>query len=178
MMCQECQERQATLHFKKVIQGEKTEIHLCEQCAQGKGDGLLGGDHFSVHHLFSDLFHSEGSNQAERRQFQTKTACRQCGMSYDQFRNVGRFGCARCYEAFADKLPAVFKRVQTGNERHQGKIPRRIGKSLQIEREITGLRTHLASLVAREEFEEAARVRDEIKQLTLQMEQAREEESS
>lgn len=42
MVCQECGNRPATLHFTKIVNGEKTEFHICEHCAREKGDFLPG----------------------------------------------------------------------------------------------------------------------------------------
>ena len=57
MICQECQQRQATIHFTKIINGEKTEIQLCEKCSQEKSDVLLNGMNqgFSINDLLSGL---------------------------------------------------------------------------------------------------------------------------
>lgn len=168
MVCQECKERQATLHFTKIINGQKHEMHLCDQCAREKGESIPGTDSFSIHHLFSGLFNM-GAEQAMETAEQ-KQKCPNCGMSYEKFLHIGRFGCAHCYKAFGPQLSSVFKRVHAGNDTHKGKIPKRIGKSLKIEKRLLELKALLDRHIQKEEFEKAAELRDEIKKLKEQME--------
>lgn len=42
MQCQECGKRPATLHFTKIVNGEKTEFRICESCAREKGEIIPG----------------------------------------------------------------------------------------------------------------------------------------
>lgn len=172
MVCQECKVRQATLHFTKIINGKKTEMHLCESCAREKGESIPGTDSFSIHHLFSGLFNMETNEQMASAQKNTM-ACPSCGMSYEKFLHVGRFGCGSCYETFSPKLSSVFKRVHGGNVKHVGKIPKRIGHSIQIEKRVEELRDALDLHIRDEEFEKAAELRDEIKILRKQIEEAK-----
>ncbi|WP_059105410.1 UvrB/UvrC motif-containing protein [Shouchella shacheensis] len=176
MLCKECQKRQATLHFTKIINGEKTEMHVCEQCARSKGESIPGSDSFSIHHLFSGLFNLEANEPSEGRKQQKEKECQKCGMTYEKFQRVGRFGCAECYTTFGNKLDPIFRRVHAGNDTHYGKIPKRIGKTIQVEKEIQKLRDQLKIHVEREEFEDAAELRDQIKELKNPPEQAGEEE--
>ena len=170
MKCQECQQRQATLHFTKIINGEKTEIHLCENCAKEKGEHIPGSNTFSIHQLLSGLLHFEHPDPQESEQ---KTAprermCENCQMTYSQFVEIGRFGCASCYEAFDDKLDPVLRRVHSGNIRHHGKIPKRIGGGIKRQKEINALKMQIKEHIESEEFEKAAEVRDHIRSLEKQ----------
>ncbi|WP_257351142.1 UvrB/UvrC motif-containing protein [Pseudalkalibacillus decolorationis] len=165
MYCQECQQRPATLHFTKIINGEKNEVHLCEQCAKEKGDFIPGSNSFSIHNLLSGLLDFEqslgGSSTQTREKHPGK--CPKCGLTYHQFTKVGRFGCAQCYETFESKLSPIFKRIHGGNTSHSGKVPKRIGSDLLERKKIEQLKHHLKKLIDQEEFEEAAKVRDEIR---------------
>ena len=167
MICQECQKRKATMHFTKIINGEKTEFHLCEVCAQGKSDSFISSFQspgLSLNHLLAGFFNVEPSYPeahtiGTRELFQ----CPNCGMTFEQFLEVGKFGCARCYDAFHDKLTPVLKRIQGGHWNHHGKIPQRTGGKMQLRKKINILKETLQNLVAKEEFEKAAEVRDEIR---------------
>ena len=97
MQCQDCQQRQATLHFTKIINGEKTEFHICEQCAREKGEQFPGTNSFSIHQLLSGLLNFEQPVQGKSASINNLT-CDNCGMTYEQFTRIGRFGCAHCYE--------------------------------------------------------------------------------
>jgi protein arginine kinase activator len=90
--------------------------------------------------------------------------CDQCGMSYQSFRRGGRLGCSHDYQEFAELLVPLLRRVH-GNERHVGKTPKRIGRDLARRRYISQLRSDMKAAVAREDYEQAARLRDEIKEI-------------
>ncbi|MBM7096585.1 MULTISPECIES: UvrB/UvrC motif-containing protein [Alteribacter] len=169
MLCQECKERQATLHFTKIINGEKTEIHICDVCAKEKGEHIPGSKSFSIHQLLSGLLdfdqtvspvHSTGHTPSREA-----LSCPSCSMTYEKFAKVGRFGCAECYKAFQSKLDPIFKRIHSGNVVHGGKVPKRIGQDLHLHKEIEKLKQELKVLIAKEEFEQAAELRDRIRSL-------------
>ena len=70
MHCQECGKKPATLHFTKIVNGEKTEFHICESCAREKGEGIPGTSNgFSIHSLLSGLldFEPRSSGAKPRR---------------------------------------------------------------------------------------------------------------
>jgi protein arginine kinase activator len=165
--CQECKERPASLHFTKIINGEKTEMHLCEHCAKEKGEMIPGTNSFSIHHLLSGLlnFQQPFSEKTSDQDISKELQCKKCGMTYTQFTNVGRFGCSNCYRTFNPKLNPVFKKIHSGNTSHSGKIPKRIGSSLHEKRKLHEMKKQLQELIMKEEFEEAAVFRDQIRLL-------------
>lgn len=167
MICQECQKRPATMHFTKIINGEKTEFHLCEVCAQGKGNLFMSSfesPSLTINNLLAGFFNVNPNYQDTHPLSSSQTLhCNQCGMTFEQFLEVGKFGCAHCYEAFADQLTPVLKRIHGGNWKHSSKIPNRSGGVLHLRKKISILKETLQNLVAKEEFEKAAEVRDEIR---------------
>ncbi|PYZ91825.1 hypothetical protein CR194_16575 [Salipaludibacillus keqinensis] len=169
MLCQECQQRPASLHFTKIINGEKTEFHICETCAKDKGDYMPGSNSFSIHQLLSGLMDTDQpfSSAANKKHSKPRPElnCSHCGMSYQQFAKSGKFGCADCYKNFEEKLDPIFKRIHGGNVVHSGKIPKRKGKDLHVHREIENLKETLKKQISEEEFEEAAQTRDYIRSL-------------
>jgi len=164
MICQECGKRPATLHFTKIVNGEKTEFHICEACARERGElipGTSGG--FSIHNLLSGLLDFEPSSGGKTVK-PTAPRCETCGLTYAQFSKLGRFGCSECYKHFEDRLDPLFKRVH-GSTVHTGKVPKRTGGRIQLRREIERLKKELVVRVEHEDFESAARIRDQIKEL-------------
>ncbi len=168
MICQECQKRPATLHYTKIINGEKIEMHLCEYCA--KENNVMNFDQssgFSINNLLAGLFNLnpniEHINKEHPFSANQIIQCDNCGMTLDRFLKIGRFGCANCYEAFSEQLTPVFRRLHGGNWKHNGKIPKRAGGTINIRKKIEILKETLQTLVEREEFEKAAEVRDEIR---------------
>lgn len=169
--CQECHERPATLHFTQVINGNKTEVHVCEHCAYEKGYMSQNHDSLSLHNLLSGLFNfdsvsfSESKAQPSSRQHQQGLKCDKCGLTYQEFTRVGKFGCAHCYKTFDEKLNPIFRRVHSGNTLHDGKVPERTGGTLKVRRQIEEQKRILKHLIEQEEFEEAAKVRDQIRSM-------------
>ncbi|AOZ93326.1 UvrB/UvrC motif-containing protein [Paenibacillus crassostreae] len=167
MLCQECGNKPATLHFTKIVSGEKTEFHICESCAREKGEmipGVSGG--FSIHSLLSGLIDFDTANKIKSgvgKDIQP-LRCEDCGMTYSQFSKAGRFGCSSCYKYFNTRLDPLFKRVH-GSTSHVGKVPIRGGAQIQVKRRLQDMKNELQLRIAQEEFEEAATLRDQIREL-------------
>ena len=160
MQCQECGKRPATLHYTKIINGEKSQFHLCEVCAKEHGEAIPGWDgNFSIHHLLSGFLNPDTAglgNGKEDLGARTKMLrCPTCGLTYNQFGKIGRFGCSDCYQTFGERLSPLFRRVH-GHTKHRGKVPERMGGKLKIRREIEELQRKLEESIQTEEFEEAA----------------------
>jgi len=166
LYCQDCGKKPATLHFTKIVNGEKTEFHICESCARERGEGIPGSPNsFSIHSLLSGILDFEPiGNKAIGTAKPQSLRCEECGLTYTQFSKIGRFGCSSCYREFSDRLDPLLKRVH-GNTVHVGKIPKRSGGQIQCKREIEQLRRDLQSHIEHEEFEDAAKLRDRIREL-------------
>lgn len=166
MECQNCHKRPASIHLTKIINGKKMEVHLCEQCAQDQ-DEIMGSGNFSIHHLLSGLLNFEQPSEQTGNTFgqAEELQCPTCGLTYRQFAKIGKFGCNDCYKTFDNRLDPLLRKVHSGNTTHTGKIPKRAGRDINVRKEIKALKENLKELIEKEEFEEAARVRDEIRAL-------------
>jgi protein arginine kinase activator len=165
VLCQECEKRPSTLHFTKIVNGEKTEFHICETCAREKGEMIPGTPNgFSIHNLLSGLLAFDPSVAKGLGVKTVPLRCEQCGLTYAQFSKLGRFGCSSCYTHFSERLDPLIKRVH-GNTGHIGKVPKRSGGLIKYKREIELLKKELLDRIEREEFESAATVRDQIREL-------------
>jgi len=165
MLCQECQQRQASVHLTKIINNHKTEVHLCEECAR-KRDDIISFTPFSVNDLLAS-FMDLGKAPAPYEKTVSET-CPFCGMSYQQFKKSGLLGCRECYDAFNSKLLPVLHRLQ-GRTEHSGKVPRRSGMGILMRKEISRLKSELKKAVDTEAFEKAAELRDRLKELERQL---------
>lgn len=166
MLCERCHERPASVHVTKIINGDKTGYHLCEQCAKDQGEilnPLLAGNAFDFNKLLTGLLNMESSSGYTPVQT-GNLRCTSCGMTYNQFTQVGRFGCPDCYDNFAAKLEPLLRRIQSSNT-HTGKVPNKADEKIQHERRLDTLRRELQQAVASEQFERAAQLRDEIRSL-------------
>ncbi|MFY4777130.1 UvrB/UvrC motif-containing protein [Metabacillus sp. RGM 3146] len=183
MICQECHERPATFHFTKVINGEKTEVHVCEHCAKENNNMSMfsGESGFSINHLLAGLLKIEPSllkaEQKLQRTEEEVPRCSRCGMTFHQFSKTSRFGCSHCYKTFSNLLTPILRKVHSGNTEHGGKVPKRLGGSIHTQKRIDLLKSQLRDLIEKEEFESAAEVRDEIRSLEKSMSSHREEGS-
>jgi protein arginine kinase activator len=149
------------MHFTTIVNGEKTEKYLCAQCAQEQGIALAQA--FDIGHLLA------GFMQDNSIQPQNVLTCPKCGMDQRTFKKGGLLGCMECYKTFQSQLEPLLNRVH-GHVRHVGKIPSRAGGAMSLQREIDRLGQQIKSAVALEEFERAAELRDQIRELEAQKE--------
>jgi protein arginine kinase activator len=160
-VCERCGERPASVHLTQIINGQKSELNLCEQCAAAVGP-FPGGPQWHVGHLLGTLL--PPAREARTGPAPTGPRCSRCGWTPDLFQGTGRFGCDECYQAFQPYLEDMVRRIH-GSAEHRGKIPARQGGGLRRRHQLTALRAELSRAIQTEAFEEAARIRDEIRRL-------------
>jgi protein arginine kinase activator len=166
MLCEDCGKNEATMHYTKIVNGDVTELHLCEECAKKNKDFDFDTS-FSFHKFLTGLIDNIQGGSVKVDYDDLK--CDVCEMSYSKFKQVGKFGCPHCYESFKTKLVPLLRGIH-GHDEHIGKIPKRTGGLIGIKKEIGRLKENLNKLVQDENFEEAAIVRDRIKALQSEME--------
>lgn len=156
LKCQKCT-KAATMHITELLTEEQfEELHLCEDCAQkylyepsnGKSSG-------KVANVAGEELEEFGP---------AKQACSICGIKFVEFRNSGRLGCPHDYQEFRDELLPLLENIH-GDTRHAGKTPRRLPQIRQTLGELTQVRKQLQQAITREDYEEAARLRDRIRQM-------------
>lgn len=152
MKCERCGQRDASVHYTEVTGEGNMEIHLCEICAKKEG---IEKSPILSHFLAGISEEAVGEVTKEEKSLQ----CTQCGLSYGEFRRIGRLGCPHCYEFFAKKLKPLLRRLH-GSTRH-------IGKSVLLgdgkKEELRALRLDLERAIGEEAYEDAARIRDRIR---------------
>lgn len=171
MLCEQCNEQEATVHMTRYINGNKTEIHLCQECARNRGDINIFNP-FTINDLLSEFLDMVSHPTDSGVSGDIK--CDSCGMTYSRFRKLGRLGCEDCYRYFNRELDPVVNKIQ-GGPRHTGKVPSRMGFSYRLKREIEQLRGKLLDAVETEAFEKAANYRDEIRELERELKRWQEE---
>lgn len=186
MICDECHEREAVLSIIEIVNGESRETHLCRECAARHGgalENLRGGAFLSK--LLESVMSIAASEGKPVDRAKTNVRCLSCGQTYEDFLQDGKFGCPSCYRTFHFLLDSYLKKIQ-GGVRHAGKMPRFSGETIEIpdlEEEtfdsgegVMGssdirimvdpdaaeeeLRSALRRAIAREDYEQAARLRD------------------
>lgn len=155
MKCQNCP-KMATLHITEVLaESQFEELHLCEDCAQKY---LYEPQAGKITAKPEDTDSTEDGGELGARH------CEVCGLKFVDFRNTGRLGCPHDYSAFQTELTPLLEGIH-GGIKHVGKLPRRQPQTRQSQLELTKLRKLLHKAVVEEDYEEAARVRDRIRQI-------------
>ena len=156
MKCGRCS-KPAVLHITELRQGEVQAIHLCEGCAKdylshsqaGKGDG-------------NPLLENE-TEEASLEELDQKT-CPNCGMAFKEFRSQGRLGCPHDYVVFEEEILPLLENIH-GDTTHLGKVPVRSPQASQLQFQLIKLRNELRLCIEEERYEDAARVRDSIREM-------------
>ena len=160
--CQKCA-KPATYHITDIERGKPKEYHFCDEHARQHLTPQDEPPSLSVSELAAGLI--KGASQAAREPSPSdKQTCPNCQITFLEFRNTGRLGCPLDYEIFRDELMPLLENIHD-DTRHCGKVPRRAPRSSQRQTEMIDLRNKLKRAVAAEDYEEAARLRDQIKSL-------------
>ncbi len=159
MICNICSKNVATVHLTEIIDGAMNELHLCEECARQKSAQME--QQFGLSDLLAGMAEfSKPLKDAES----IAVKCSNCGLSYKDFKKAGRLGCSECYNEFRKYLGPLLKRIH-GSGQHLGKTPYKSGPTVvEKKTEMEELRQRLQKAIETEAFEEAARIRDQIKE--------------
>ncbi len=153
----------ATLHITELKGGKSLSLHLCESCAREYLTTVeVGGipDDFAA---APPKLEAETSGEEEVTEAGAR-ACPHCGITFKQFRSQGRLGCPRDYEVFHSELVPLLESIH-GEIRHIGKFPPRVPETSRRQFELARLRSELKTAIDDEQYEQAARLRDQIHQL-------------
>jgi protein arginine kinase activator len=167
MMCCVCKEREATVHYTQITGDKIQKVDLCEDCAKTKG--MNDPTAFSLADLLLGLGASQEIEQAAGG---AELKCPRCGFTQADFKKAGRLGCPECYHTFAEALGSLLKTMHKGTH-HVGKVPEALRQSRDLSDRLKVLQEKLTKAITAEDFEEAAILRDEIKQATARLGSAR-----
>lgn len=176
MLCQNCNKNKANVKYTQIINGHKKEMMLCEECSEKLGINKMN---FNMPIDFSSFF--GGMLEEENSSFMPifpemeELKCKNCNMTYDEFINSGKLGCALCYDAFSEKIDPMLKRIH-GSNRYLGRKAVKQNKKEEIKEETIKktttniskkeeLEQSLKQAILDERYEDAAKIRDQIKGL-------------
>ena len=156
MLCDICKKSEATVHLTQIVDKKVLKVDLCEVCSKSKGIQEATG--FSL----ADL--QLGLGAGDEIAVEAGTACPVCGFTQADFKKTGRLGCSACYVTFGEGLTTLLKAMHKGTE-HVGKLPQRAHREMELGDRMRVLNENLEKAVAAENYESAAALRDQIKQL-------------
>ncbi len=170
MLCQKCFKNEATVKIVQIVNGQKQELSLCQSCAVELGfekaakelqlPQLIGS-------LVLDILKKETNSLPSVSERQPNSPkCPYCGTTWEDFKRTGLLGCDKCYDAFHDEIKKVLKQIH-GNTQHIGSRPSTV--KTPVVQNLAKLRQELKKAVENEEFEKAARLRDQIRELQSQV---------
>jgi protein arginine kinase activator len=174
MQCEICKIKTATVHLTEIVDGQRTESHLCQACAQK--EGITIKNQLSLNELLSSLIAAH--QQADEQDAEgVDKSCPVCGMTMEMFQKNALLGCPQDYDIFAGSLQAIIEKAHDGNLIHKGKIPPGVPQPVlagdtakdetqtKEKNEIESLKRQLDQAVLTEDYELAAKLRDRLKAL-------------
>lgn len=175
MLCDNCGKREANVRYSENINGRKRELNLCEECSRRLGiEEMDFSMPIDLSNFFEGFMDNFGGNDFVPMLDELKTLkCNSCGYTFDDIANTGRLGCKDCYSVFQDRLDPIIKKIQ-GSNKHIGRLGKITESKIENietkkeEEEISEkdkLENDLRDAIKEERYEDAAKIRDEIKKL-------------
>ena len=168
VLCKACGERPARVHYTEIVNNSMVSVDLCVECAEERGIDVQKPESYGLGDLVAGLIDTTADTEGERIGL---VRCPSCGYDYSDFKKVGRFGCPGCYESFATQLKPLLRQLHGGTQ-HAGKRPQGTEVRAQLRRELKGLKTDLARAVEQENYEAAAKLRDQIQDLETKVDES------
>ncbi len=162
MKCQKC-DKPATFHITDLVDGKPNELHLCEQCAH-KFLAPNSDEAPEVLPAMAGLIaqHLAVGETAEELARLDQVSCPVCGITFLEFRKQGRLGCPHDYVCFANELEPLLANIHDETH-HVGKVPKHSRSGAEQQTQLIRLRRELKEAVASEKYEQASKLRDEIR---------------
>lgn len=163
MKCDSCQEK-ATVFFTQVAEGKLKKFVLCETCAEAKGitdpDGMLMADE-----ILAGGQPGEGNEHlSSLPAIDSLAKCLNCGFTLTDLQKVGRLGCPDCYRTFAGEIARRLPSMHKGQV-HAGYMPAGLAQQQALKAQLSDLKADLESAISEEDFEKAAKLRDQLQEL-------------
>ncbi|MCM8824059.1 MAG: UvrB/UvrC motif-containing protein [Candidatus Omnitrophica bacterium] len=156
MLCDICHKKIATVHLTEIVEGKVMELHICQDCAKNKAEELK--QQLNISDFLGGLTLEGEDNKS------MSIKCSFCGTTFYDFKKKGRLGCAKCYTHFKSQLLPLIKKIHGSNE-HKGKLPKKVEEKVIVDRNLKILKERLERAVKLEAYEDAAKLRDEIREL-------------
>jgi protein arginine kinase activator len=160
MNCQICNRNEATIHLTEITNGLRSEMHICQRCAAEQE--ITTKNQVSVNELLSNLLASQPSDEQLLGSSGQRTSCPHCGFTLAAFTKEAVLGCPYDYELFEESLLPLIKKAHDGKTVHCGKVPSRTTPDAKKQIDLLNMQRKLSEAIQSEDYETAARLRDEI----------------
>ncbi|WP_455544432.1 UvrB/UvrC motif-containing protein [Intestinibacter sp.] len=192
MLCQKCNKKVATVFISTVLNGKNSQMYLCTDCAKEFHDSMnqdmqipfpindilskMEFNEDTINDLIKDLREIEGRDVVEGviesdnieplqdNNQKVDITCSVCNTSFEEYKKTGKLGCSKCYSTFEEQLKPIIEGIY-GYSEHVGKFPKNEFTDTEVIRTVEQLKQQLNIAIQEEEYEQAARLRDEILQL-------------
>ncbi len=174
MLCEKCNKNPATIMYKENINGQMKSLALCSKCAAEFGElQNFGKSAFNTGDTIGDVFDNMNSlfgslfgvpSQYQRKQVTDEKRCTLCGARFSDLVNEGKAGCPECYKVFESELAPTISKIHGGSV-HTGTSPERFKEGRERKEKIAELEGKLKKAIETEEYEEAAKLRDMLREL-------------
>ncbi len=170
MQCNFCN-KEATIFYTTIINGVQKSMKLCESCAEERG--ITDVNELAAGHELMGLPKGEISLPAAEKMaakaaqsvpMEDGAECPNCGFALEDLKRVGRLGCSQCYSTFRGEIEGVLRNMHVGGQ-HHGRVPDGLEEAIELDEKLDELKTAINQAIANEDYEKAAELRDEIKQL-------------
>jgi protein arginine kinase activator len=168
ILCSVCNLRPVKIHYTEIVNNDVVTLDLCAECAAERGIEVPTGGDYEMGDLAAGLIDTLVDSETEKL---GKVHCSLCGYGYSNFRQAGRFGCPECYDSFRSQVLPLLRQIH-GSVSHRGKSPTQSGPQADLKKELIRLKEELARAVELEEYERAAHVRDQIREIEKKTEGA------
>ena len=172
MTCDFCKKNIATVHLIRVQNDNVEKVDICSECARDFSFFTEDDFYKDLSNILSRIFQADQENiyESSKRQslgnldIKKNRSCPFCGTDQKSIKKQGKMGCPHCYNEFRSILLPIIKAIHQ-DIKYRGRIPETVPRQMKLEKSISDLRNRLKKEIFVENFEEAARIRDEIKQL-------------
>ena len=162
VLCEECKTNEASYTISVMVGGEITTRHLCGDCmAKMNMDSASGNIKSLLSTILSAITGDTAPGSAEK-----DVTCPRCGMTLSEFTRTGHLGCPKCYEAFREQLQPMLLQIH-GRVQHAGRQPLSTAEEQRKRSATEQLQRQMEQAVALEDFETAAKLRDQIRALSV-----------
>ena len=164
MQCEKCKIKRAVVFFTEL---DRTRHALCSFCAAEQKEGatrLSETIKYAPKSYLYELSHKDDVMYCAEDTLDSSMLCPDCKTKLGDVLNSGKMGCPSCYTSFSGVVQFMGYTNQCYSK-HNEKMPRRYNERLELQGRIVKLGALLSEAVSQQKYEEAAKIRDEIKLL-------------